>query len=361
MRGRRKDWLPLSMTIGLIAAATLLLRGDSVVAAQRVVERKTSETGPRGRTIERDIRIERSPGRLERDITIRRPGGTFRRETLIQNQNPSSPGRNAEGRAPLDRDIGPPTIVENNWIVPEPPSVWNSSGAINGWGWGFGGAGLGWGLPGVGLSLGAAAPPPAVIVEPVPPPLIVAPLPPPPIVLHPPRTPFHPEADALGRLKSLHDHSRRDGALTLGQMKSARAVPALIDRLRNDWSKEVRVASAWALGEIGDPKAGVPLQRASLFDHREEVRAVAAKAAEKLRPARQTAEPGASPRRRIKADSVSRRSTDVAPAVAEPPKPKTDRAKAAQGSLLDSGSPPPPPTPYVPDAVRRDSSAVSPK
>jgi HEAT repeat protein len=91
-----------------------------------------------------------------------------------------------------------------------------------------------------------------------------------------------PVANALARLRSNHDNSRRDGAKTLGQLGDARAVPALVDRLQNDNDKDVRQAAAWALGEIGDPRAASSLEYASRSDWRQDVRTEAAHAIARL-------------------------------------------------------------------------------
>jgi HEAT repeat protein len=88
--------------------------------------------------------------------------------------------------------------------------------------------------------------------------------------------------DAYGRLRSLHANSRRDGALTLGRLRDPRAVPALVERLEKDGDKRVRMAAAWALAEIGDPRAAVPLEKAALYDKKQDVRDIAAKAYKQL-------------------------------------------------------------------------------
>ena len=50
----------------------------------QTVERDTTITGPRGRTVERQVEIQRKPGSIERDIQIKRPGGTFERQVQVQ-------------------------------------------------------------------------------------------------------------------------------------------------------------------------------------------------------------------------------------------------------------------------------------
>jgi hypothetical protein len=91
-----------------------------------------------------------------------------------------------------------------------------------------------------------------------------------------------PLPEALVRLQSHHDNSRRDAAITLGRIGDDRAVPALVDRLKNDGSREVRIAAANALGEIGDPRSLTALDRARIYDRRNEVRTAAVRAMERI-------------------------------------------------------------------------------
>ena len=46
---------------------------DAVVGPD--VERDTTITGPRGRSIERQVEIQRNPGSIDRQVQIKRPGG----------------------------------------------------------------------------------------------------------------------------------------------------------------------------------------------------------------------------------------------------------------------------------------------
>ena len=57
---------------------------SGVLHGQEVLERDTTITGPRGRTIQRQVEIQRKPGMIDRSIQIKRPGGTFERQTQIQ-------------------------------------------------------------------------------------------------------------------------------------------------------------------------------------------------------------------------------------------------------------------------------------
>jgi hypothetical protein len=91
-----------------------------------------------------------------------------------------------------------------------------------------------------------------------------------------------PVAESIGKLDSFHAHTRREAAITLGKYGDARAVPQLIHKLEHDFDKEVRMACAWALAEIGDPRAIVPLETARQFDKRADVRAVATKSLDRM-------------------------------------------------------------------------------
>jgi len=258
------------------------LAGRPARAQEVVRDRDVTITGPRGRSIERITESVRGPGFAERDITIRRPGGTFQSETILRRGG--GPGfRPGPGFGPGPRFYGGPRFG--------PPVIVN-----NGVGLGNGLLDLGIGAAagaGIGYLVGAATRPvpPPVLVQPVvpvvpalgyviPPPVVeyVAPqryLPP---VVPPQRVVVDPVADAMGRLSSHHNHSRRDGAITLGRLGDPRAVPALSERLKNDNAAEVRVASATALGAIGDPRAALILERATVYDKRQDVRDAAAAA-----------------------------------------------------------------------------------
>ncbi|MFO0953116.1 MAG: HEAT repeat domain-containing protein [Isosphaeraceae bacterium] len=135
--------------------------------------------------------------------------------------------------------------------------------------------------------------PAPVVVGPAP--VVVAPAPPPAVVVNPPvryiQAPqqtivVDPVAQAIGRLSSNHDNSRKEGAVVLGRLGDARAVPALINVLKTDRNKDVRIAAATALGQIGDPRGAIVLERAIVYDKKQEVRdAAAAALASMPRPA----------------------------------------------------------------------------
>jgi hypothetical protein len=250
-------------------------------------ERDVTITGPRGRSIERHFESRVGPNGIDRDLTIRRPGGTFERQTHIGGAPGFVGGRpggwGGGGFGPRPGYFGPPVFIRGG------------GGVSAGEAFGIGALGAAVGT-GAGLLLGKALsspPPPApVYVTPAPvvvgpAPLIVSP-PQPPVVVYnppvrylqaqPPTLTVDPVAQAIGRLSSNHDNSRKEGALVLGRLGDARAVPALIDRLKNDRNKDVRIASATALGEIGDPRGAVVLERAIIYDKRQDVRDAASSA-----------------------------------------------------------------------------------
>jgi hypothetical protein len=240
----------------VVAAATFWLWASASAPAQ-VVERDASATGPRGRKVERHARVERGPGSLSRELSIQRPGGTYQREVQVQR------GVTPTGRAYSERVVaarggyaGRPVVVER-------------------------GAAFGFAAPFFSFGFGSPVPPPPPPIVAVPGPVFVGP---PPVVVAqpvapaPPPRPYDAFTDAMGRLRSRHDNSRRDGARTLGQIGDPRAVPALIDLLRSDEEHEVRAAAAYALGSIGDPRARRPLAFAAQHDRRRDVRQAAAEA-----------------------------------------------------------------------------------
>ncbi len=108
----------------------------------------------------------------------------------------------------------------------------------------------------------------------------LSPQPAPPVVEYVPPVRYQPQvqpvkvvdpvAQEIARFQSNHEGSRVDAAVHLGRIGDARAVMPLVDRLKNDRSRDVRVASATALGQIGDPTASVYLERAVIYDHRQE-------------------------------------------------------------------------------------------
>jgi hypothetical protein len=310
----------------------------ATAAAQQVIERDTTLTGPRGRTIERSIRTERGPGFVDRQVEIKRPGETLIRDTRIFSPGPR-PGF-APGPGP--RFYGGRPIVENFFV--QRPAVVAPVIGVPFFSLFVGGGGGGGGFGG-GFGGGPVGPPPVAV---------------PPSVPQPP-PPVDPIADPLGRLKSLHSNSRRDGCLALGSLHDPRAVPALIERLEKDIEKEVRVAAAWALGEIGDPRGAVPLERAALLDKRHDVREAAKTAYDRL------PKPGQEPPREPTSTRLPGYPAPTAqPTVVSTPSPmpaSTPLARPGQKPVNDPGAPgnanddlpPPPPvpptTPTVPSTL----------
>jgi hypothetical protein len=297
-----------------LACSLLGLGLTSTLALGQVVEEKrdTKVTGPRGRTIERDITVQRGPGFINRQVEVKRPGETIIRDTRIQ----TGPGGGRfGGPAPfnggLPRFYGGPRYAPA-FLAPQP--------AITGFiglpplGFFFGGGG---GSAVIGGGGGGPVPPP-----PGPPPA------------------FDPFVDAVGRLKSFHASSRRDGALTLGRLGDPRAVPALNERLEHDFDKEVRVASAWALGEIGDERGAVALERAVLTEKwHHEVRDAAAIALKKL------PKPG-----EVRVLPTQPTTTgSVPPPLPQPPMTYAPPAQSKQGELDPGPTPPPIPEPAQSD------------
>ncbi|MEO6808519.1 MAG: HEAT repeat domain-containing protein [Isosphaeraceae bacterium] len=286
-------WIKTSLT--LTACLCLGSEGTSALG-QQVFERDTTITGPRGRSIERQVRAERGPGMVSRDVRIQRPSGTIEREVQVQRGAVYQGGQvRSQGRGFVPNGgYGPygyrgfgPGIIQRDVIIRNQGPGWGTV------------AGVGGGLFGLGMLAGnllaSPAPPPPVVYAPPPviyaqPPTVVVEQPPtvvynPPVRYAPqaPRTVVvDPVANALARLRSNHDNSRRDGAKTLGSLGDARAVPALVDRLQNDSDKSVRQAAAWALGEIGDPRAASSLEYATRADWRQDVRTEAAHAIARL-------------------------------------------------------------------------------
>ena len=56
---------------------------DGSLAVGQTVERDTTITGPRGRSIKRQVEVQRGPGGIDRSVQIQRPGGTFDRQVQV--------------------------------------------------------------------------------------------------------------------------------------------------------------------------------------------------------------------------------------------------------------------------------------
>jgi HEAT repeats len=289
---------------------------SGVLHGQEVLERDTTITGPRGRSIQRQVEVQRSPGMIDRSVQIKRPGSTFDRQVQIQRS--PLPGRGfIPGPWPRPAWFGPRPLVI---AQPAPAFGFGLMAApfmnfsIGGGGGGFGGGGM----PG-----GPGAPPP-------PPPDQVALM--------------------CQRLQGFHLTGRKEAAYTLGQLGDPRAVPTLVHVLKYDNFKDVRVAAAIALGEIGGSESAVALERAAVYDHREDVKKAASTALERLNAKAKAV--AAMPQPIDDQPSVRRRLS--APATTSPspfrevpplggPTPAAGDASPSQGEL----TPPPPPTPVT--------------
>ena len=195
-RGGMAGILALGMGLGLGMGA-LPARGQ---AYER--ERDVKVTGPRGRSIERrspqreGARDDQSPGRG-------RPAGG--------DLSARGPGRAPAG---LYRP-GPPVYAGRPGVIRQREVIIDRRPAIAG---GFIAA------PFFNFAFGTPAPPPPPVMYYPPPPVYVEPVEPiPPVVVSPPRrVVVDAFADAMTRLQSDHDNSRRDGAYTLGRLGDPR-------------------------------------------------------------------------------------------------------------------------------------------
>lgn len=287
-----KNGMAAALGLGVSGAAVI---GPIPARAQAVREREVSVTGPRGNTLSRDLKSVRGPGFLKRETTVHRPGGaTFQSDTILRRGGPQG-----DHGGPMS--FGGPRFGPGPWAGGPRGVIVNNYG---GRGLSAGNALLDFGLGAavggvVGGLVGRATAPPAVVIGP---PVFVQPqpvmvVPPQPVVVQsqptylvaPPRqVSFVPPevGAAIGRLASRHENSRRDGCLTLGRIGDDRAVPALMDRLKNDPASDVRMAAATALGAIGDPNTAQILERSVVYDKRQEVRNASAAALERVRTAR---------------------------------------------------------------------------
>ncbi len=80
------------------------------------------------------------------------------------------------------------------------------------------------------------------------------------------------ELNLLIGLASDNAGLQRSCALMLGQMKSDRAVIALMDKLRSSDHESVRIASAWALSRIGNPFGTYLVKMTVSFDRNARIR-----------------------------------------------------------------------------------------
>jgi hypothetical protein len=160
------------------------------------------------------------------------------------------------------------------------------------------------------------------------------------------------------RLQSFYSSNRKEAAYTLGRLQDPRAIPSLIHVLKYDSSKDVRIASAIALGEIGGSDSAVALERCAIYDKKDEVRKAATTALERLNAQAKNAPPNSSqvgpsatmPRPPVTSTPSPFRESP--PPALEPPG-TAGEATPAQAEPAAS-QPPPPPTPVTsgPGAAR---------
>ncbi len=315
-----KDW---TCFFSLVVVGCGLANPSGVLHGQ-TVERDTTITGPRGRSIQRQVEVQRSPGMIDRQVTIKRPGGTFERQVEVQRSTLAGRGF---GGGPWARPFyGPRPVV----IGSSAPALGFGLVAAPFMNFSFGGGGGGFGGGGGGgMSGGSGAPPP-------PPPDQVALM--------------------CQRLQGFHLTGRKEAAYTLGEIGDPRAVPTLVHVLKYDNFKDVRIAAAIALGEIGGSPAAVALERASVYDHRDDVKKAASTALERLnakakamasmpQPAGRPFPPEARPPAGAQpmAPAATTPSPFREPPPADGPTPASGDVSPLQGEL----TPPPPPTPVT--------------
>ena len=232
-----------------------------VSQAQVVRERDTTITGPRGRTIERKLQVERGPGVYDRNLQIQRPGGTLERNFSVQ--------RGGFPRAGLGYRPWP--VFQPGLFAPRPSSSF-SFGIMA--------------APVIAIPFGQAAPPPPPVVPGV---VGMGPQGGMAASTAPQPSPLDPVVLAAQKLQSHHSSSRRDGAQELGRLGDPRGLPPLVYALKYDSSKDVKIAAATALGEIGAGDAEVVLERCVIYEKRQDVRDAAAAALRSLRDRRSAA------------------------------------------------------------------------
>jgi hypothetical protein len=325
-------------SLGIVAVLACAGEGTLNAAHAQVVERESSITGPRGRTIDRRVTVERGPGGYERQLQIQRPGGTLQRDFMIQRRPVAGFGGGGFG-------VRPPVFVG-----PRPGPFWSFGIAA---------------APIISIPFWQS-PPPVVAAPPVA--GISGPAPGQPPGAQ--ASPLDPVALAAQRLQSHHASSRKDAALELGRLGDPRAVPALVHVLKYDSSKDVKCAAATALGNIGGSDAEVVLERCIIYEKKQEVRDVAAVALRRLRDRRDsdpsTASSGGAPLTRATPGSDGAGTQAEVPRLSAPlpsPNPRTSpfrsRPSTSEPDLDGPTSekaepsdadkvPPPPPTPVGP-------------
>lgn len=176
------------------SALAIMWWSSAMPLSGQTFERDTTITGPRGRTLERQVEIQRKPGSVERDIQIKRPGGTFERQVQVQ-RSPAAVAR----RGPMIAGPWPrPPWIPRTVVIGQPAPAFGfgllAAPMLNfSFGGGGGGAGVGGGP--AGPFGGGPGGPPGI---PAPPPDEVALM--------------------TQRLQSFYSNSRKEAAFKLGQL-----------------------------------------------------------------------------------------------------------------------------------------------
>lgn len=322
------------MGLGVMMSSCLWWHGATAVAYAQVVQREREATiqGPRGRTINRSLRVDRGGGTFHRELEIQRPSGTLDRSITIQRGGRPgfAPGAFAYRGAPI--------IERNIFVTPRP---------ANSFLFGITAAPM-FALPLFGGGFVAPPPPPVVMA-----PVVVGGVPqarvvPPAVSPGPPgqAAALDPVALSAQRLQSRHASSRRDGAVELGRLGDPRAVPPLIHALKYDSSKDVKIAAATALGQLGGTEAEVVLERCIIYEKKQEVRDAAAAALRGMREQREVAS-----RTSPTTPSASQRpslSVSDQPLALDPVAPRPSPAVPPPPPPAPPPPPPPAPTPFQP-------------
>jgi hypothetical protein len=295
----------------------------------QTIERETTVTGPRGRSVERQTEIQRKPGSIERETTVTGPRGrSIERQVQVQRSPAGVPRRGPMLGGPWPR---PPWIPRTVVIGQPAPAFGFGLLAAPMLNFSFGGGGGGGG-PGGPIGGGGPAGGPG---GPAPPPDEVALM--------------------TQRLQSFYSNNRKEAAYKLGQLGDPRAIPSLIHVLKYDYHKDVRIASAIALGEIGGSESAIALERASIYDHKEDVRHAATTALERLNA--KAKESASNPSQVIRprggvpippdptAPSPFRRNAPTGQPPTEPPAVEPEPAPAQNDN--GTNQPPPAPTPVT--------------
>src|SRR5271166_3919912 len=202
--GREASRMHTRMTFFISSVVGIACGFSALPISGQTIERDTTITGPRGRTIERQVEIQRKPGSVERQVQIKRPGGTFDRQVQIQ-RTPVGPAR----RGPLIAGPWPrPPWIPRTIVVGQPAPAFGfgllAAPMLN---FSFGGGGPAGPFGGGGAPGGPG-----------------------------PGPPQPPDQVALmtQRLQSFYPSNRKEAAYTLGQLGDPRAVPSLIHVLKYD-------------------------------------------------------------------------------------------------------------------------------